>query len=193
MDTAKAANEISIVIVPPWENAGEDHWMTLWQGRDPRLQRVEQKDWNDPSLAEWSNTLVDFVNEQDRPVILVAHSLGAATVVHSAKRIASKVVAAMLVAPPDVEQPSTPVEIKEFAPLPLERLPFPSVLIASEDDVYCSLERSKLFAESWGSDFVNIGEAGHINPKAGFGEWEQGERLLGELIDRVLRGERAIA
>jgi predicted alpha/beta hydrolase family esterase len=186
MDTATARNELPVLMVPPWENAGENHWMTLWQSREPRFQRVEQKDWNDPNLAEWSNTLVEFVTRQDRPVVLVAHSLGAATVVHSAERIASRVAAALLVAPPDVEHPSTPNEIKEFAPLPLGRLPFPSILVASENDVYASLERSKFFADSWGSEFVNIGAAGHINPKAGFGEWEAGERLLFELAERVV-------
>jgi hypothetical protein len=187
MDTAKVQNEISVLTVPPWENAGADHWMSLWQSRQPSFERVEQRDWDNPDLSEWSNTLVDLVNLQSRPVILVAHSLGAATVVHAAERIAGKVAGAFLVAPPDVDHPSTPEEIRDFAPLPLSRLPFPSTLVASENDVYASLERSKFFAESWGSEFVNIGAAGHINTKAGFGEWEAGERLLSGLIDRVLR------
>ncbi len=186
MDGAKVRDEISVLLVPPWENAGEDHWMSLWQDRDPSLQRVEQDDWNSPDLKKWSDTLVDRVRDQRSPVILVSHSLGAVTVVHSMDRIADRVAAALLVAPPDVEHPMTPEEIRSFAPLPHRRIPFRTVLVASENDVYASIERSAQFADTWGSEFVNVGAAGHINPRAGFGEWKEGERILSELIGRVV-------
>jgi predicted alpha/beta hydrolase family esterase len=40
------------------------------------------------------------------------------------------------------------------------------------------LERARQFAEVWGSEFVNIGAAGHINTASGYGEWPEGLALL---------------
>ena len=71
--------------------------------------------------------------------------------------------------------------VASFAPVPLERLPFPSIVVASSDDPYVSLERAEAFARGWGSRLVTIGAAGHINTDAGYGEWPEGRRLLDEL------------
>lgn len=84
----------------------------------------------------------------------------------------------MLVAPADVERPDCVPELRNFAPMPRERLPFASLLIASSNDPYCSLARAKSLATLWGSAFRNLGDAGHINAATGFGEWPEGETLL---------------
>jgi predicted alpha/beta hydrolase family esterase len=59
-------------------------------------------------------------------------------------------------------------------------LPFPSMVVASTDDPYAHIERSRAFAQAWGSRLVEIGDAGHINADRGYGEWPEGERLLEE-------------
>ncbi|MBL7989809.1 MAG: alpha/beta hydrolase, partial [Candidatus Kapabacteria bacterium] len=69
-----------------------------------------------------------------------------------------------------------------FAPVPLVRLPFPSIVVASEDDEYIALEQARQYAEAWGSRFVNIGAKGHINSTSGLGEWREGLALLETLI-----------
>jgi predicted alpha/beta hydrolase family esterase len=61
-------------------------------------------------------------------------------------------------------------------------LPFPSVVVASTDDPFASLDRSRAFAAVWGSRLVTLERAGHINADAGFGPWPEGRRLLDELI-----------
>jgi predicted alpha/beta hydrolase family esterase len=43
------------------------------------------------------------------------------------------------------------------------------------------LDRAQGFAEAWGSEFVNIGAAGHINTASGLGDWPQGFELLQRL------------
>ena len=84
-------------------------------------------------------------------------------------------------APSDCEAPTYTFDTKGFAPIPLEPLPFPSIVVASTNDEYISLERATQFANAWGSDLVNIGAKGHINPGAGFGEWNEGLELLKRL------------
>jgi len=68
--------------------------------------------------------------------------------------------------------------------MPLARLPFPSVVVASSNDEYCTLARARLFAGAWGSRFVSIGAAGHINAASDVGRWSQGRALLADLLDR---------
>jgi hypothetical protein len=46
-----------------------------------------------------------------------------------------------------------------------------------------TLERARSFANSWGSTFVGIGDAGHINSASALGDWPRGRELLSELVD----------
>jgi predicted alpha/beta hydrolase family esterase len=89
-----------------------------------------------------------------------------------------KIAGAFLVAPSDVEAPSYPIDAGAFRPIPMQPLPFPSMVVASTDDQYAAIERSRAFAGAWGSKIVEIGDAGHINADTGFGMWPEGERML---------------
>jgi predicted alpha/beta hydrolase family esterase len=60
-------------------------------------------------------------------------------------------------------------------------LPFPTIVAASRDDPYVAFERAIDMAKAWGAELVDIGEAGHINAGAGYGEWPEGEQLLQQL------------
>lgn len=171
-----------VLTVPGWESSGPQHWQSLWERAEPhRFRRVEQRDWDTPDLDDWVRTLDAAIAAQPAPVVLAAHSLGCIAVAHWAARFARPVAGALLVAPADVERADTPGPIRCFAPVPLRPLPFRSILVASDNDEYLSIERAKDFARCWGSELVRIGAAGHINTAAGFGPWPQGERLLDDL------------
>ena len=68
-----------------------------------------------------------------------------------------------------------------FSPVPLIKLPFPSIVVASTNDFFVTLERAQQFATAWGSEFVNIGDAGHLNVASGYGEWDAGLEILKKL------------
>ena len=72
--------------------------------------------------------------------------------------------------------------VKSFRPVPLVRLPFPTIVVASDDDVYVTRERAETFARAWGSRFVALPRAGHINGDSGFGPWPEGRALLDVLL-----------
>ena len=171
-----------VVIVPGYSNSGPQHWQSLWQEKHPEYLRVEQRDWNNPIKAEWIATLRRFLSEINGPIILVAHSLGCIAVAHWAAENNEKVFGALLVAPADVERPDALPPLRNFSPVPLNLLPFPSIVVASTTDPYVSLWRAEYFAKSWGGRFIIIGPAGHINTDAGFGPWRQGEVLLQQLV-----------
>jgi predicted alpha/beta hydrolase family esterase len=61
------------------------------------------------------------------------------------------------------------------------RLRFRSIVVASSNDPYVTLFRAQTFAMAWGSEFVMIGEAGHINSASGLGDWAEGFALLNAL------------
>jgi predicted alpha/beta hydrolase family esterase len=170
-----------ILILPGLGDSGEGHWQTFWE-KEYGFKRVIQKNWNTPKSSDWIETIDKEVTRSDvSDVILVAHSLACATTVFWSVRYNRKIKGALLVAPSDVEAETYPSGTTGFAPMPLKKLPFPSITVASSNDYYVAFERAKLFAKEWGSELINIGDAGHINVAAGFGPWEQGLEYLKRL------------
>jgi predicted alpha/beta hydrolase family esterase len=172
-----------VLILPGYGDSGPDHWQSLWERDDPAYRRVAQHDWLEPRRDDWLDTLDRYVAGCVAPPVLVAHSLACALVAHWASRAHAAARAALLVAPADVDSPlHTPEEVRNFSPMPLVRLPFRSIVVASTDDPFLSLDRAATVATAWGSRLVTIERAGHINADAGFGPWPEGRRLLSDLI-----------
>ncbi|MDN5286342.1 MAG: alpha/beta hydrolase [Mucilaginibacter sp.] len=171
----------SILIHPGLGNSGPAHWQSLWE-KQFQFGRIEQHDWETPVCADWIATLNDAVQQHDpNNVILVGHSLACATIAYWVQKYNVHIKGALLVAPSDTEADTYPSGTSGFSPVPLIKLPFKSIVVASSNDYYAATARVRLFADSWGSELVNIGDAGHINVGSGFGEWEQGLKLLKQL------------
>ena len=66
--------------------------------------------------------------------------------------------------------------------MPYQRLPYYSIVVASNNDPYCPVRTAGAYARAWGSEFVRLQSAGHINVEAGFGEWPLGLGLLQSLL-----------
>lgn len=185
------------MIVPGWSSSGEDHWQTRWQRSLRTARRVEQGDWVRPNRDKWVGTLISTIAkiEGDLPLVIVAHSLGVATLAHAARELpAATIAGAFLVAPSDVDRAATwPVtegcmfdaEACGFAPMPVGAMPFPSHVIASSNDPYCSLARAKALAQQWGATLSEAGDAGHINIASGHGPWPEGLMQLGWFLKRI--------
>jgi len=170
-----------ILIVPGWGDSGPEHWQSLWEKANPGFQRVVQRDWLYPIRAEWVETLAAGIRAAGGPAVLVAHSLGCLAIAYCARDTTLPIHGALLVAPPDVERPDFPPVLEGFAPIPRERLPFPSIVVASRNDPFSEFARAQALAEAWGSRLVDAGEQGHLNADAGLGPWPAGERLLDAL------------
>ena len=98
----------------------------------------------------------------------------------SAEQLA-KVRGAFLAAPSDPLGPAYPEGPVGFAPVPMEQLPFPSIVVASNNDEYVTLAQARAYASAWGSEFVELGAAGHINGASGLGDWNEGYEMLNRL------------
>jgi len=180
-------HDCTLVIVPGHGNSGPQHWQTLLEQAHPRSVRVIQRHWNLPLRWQWTGALNRTLDAVAGPVILVGHSAGAMTIVHAASRDRPQVVGALLVAPPDMEArlPGMPapwmVRLAGWRPIPTARLPWRSIVVASSNDPMCSILRSREFAGHWGSELVELDEAGHVNTDAGFGSWPGVQPLLASL------------
>lgn len=170
----------SIIIVPGWRDSGPGHWQTLWAERLPQARRVVQDDWHTPTRSAWVARLEETVLEQPGPVVIVAHSLGCITTAHMKPEAAARVRGALLVAPADPERRAV---LSDFAPVPYAALPYRSILVASSNDPYCPIRLAGAYARAWGSEFVRLQNAGHINVDSGHGDWPLGRALLQSLTE----------
>ena len=165
-------------VLPGLNNSGPLHWQSRWE-RLYGFTRIHQRDWDTPDKNDWIYTINEVIAPfPPEKVILIAHSLACAAVAHWASRYAKPIRAALLVAPADTDAPSFPQDPTGFDPMPLQSLPFKTIVVTSTNDEYVTPERAEYFATQWRSTFVNIGNKGHINAASGLGDWPEGYKLL---------------
>ena len=172
----------TVLTLPGYDNSGPGHWQSLWENAHPEYVRVQQKSWTEPVCDDWVVALDAAIVAAGGPVVLVGHSLGALTVAHHAQRHRRDVKAALLVALPNVDDPSFPPITEGFKPIPRAPLPFPSIVVSGSDDWYMDVPTAAELARLWGGRHVVVDGGGHLNTDAGFGPWPEGERLLAELL-----------
>ncbi len=61
----------------------------------------------------------------------------------------------------------------------------PTVLVASTDDPYIAVERAQAFATAWGSQLHIVGAFGHICSDRKLAYWEDGQKLLKDLLSQI--------
>jgi prephenate dehydrogenase len=179
----KSEHAASVLVLPGWQNSGPLHWQTLWEKEFPTLRRVQQQEWDSPRREDWVKRISEEVSRAPGPIVFAAHSLGCIALAHWAQAAPdqiSKIKGALLVAPADTDHLAP--QIKGFSPVPLQALPFPSVVVASSNDSYLSNDRARKFARAWGSKFEDAGPAGHLNSESGLGDWPEGKRLIRNLM-----------
>lgn len=171
----------TILTLPGIGGSGPQHWQTLWE-KVYGLTRIEQSDWETPVRSDWVANIQKVVSIYDpKDLILIGHSAVCGAIAEWSHQYQTEIKGALLVAPADPEAETFPPGTNGFAPMPLGLLPFPSIVVTSTNDYFVTVDRAKQFADAWGSEFINIGEAGHINVASGFGRWDPGLEILKKL------------
>lgn len=175
-----AARRYGFVLVPGRFNSGEHHWQSIWERELPIWMRVVQRNWDDPDIHRLYGSLRRLIEQSShRPVFLVGHSLGALASCCLAVERPDLVAGVMLVAPAE------PVKFYAEDDVPVTALGVPSTLVASHTDPFMHFHRAEYWARVWGSELVDLGEAGHINVESGFGTWNFGLDVLRTLVERT--------
>ena len=182
----RSRDEVSVkapvLILPGFGNSGSQHWQTLWELRHPDWQRVNLGEWDSPTCDDWIHALDVAVRACPSPPVLVAHSLACLLVAHWVHRLSRVPTGAFLVAVPDPKSDSFPASARGFMPVPLLPFMFRSLVVASANDPLGSPAYAKHCAMAWGSMFIDIGQAGHINVDSGHGEWPEGYDLFQQYV-----------
>jgi len=169
-------------IIPGYGGSGPEHWQTYFERLGDNFTRIVQRDWDAPNIQEWADNIDKAISDyHPENVVLVSHSLGCPTLAYWAKYYQRKIKGALLVAPPNVGLLQEKLKVSLFESIPTEKINFKTIVVASTNDQWATIEKAQDYAENWGSDFVNIGDAGHINDLSGFGEWTQGQEILKRL------------
>lgn len=168
-----------LVLVPGFKNSGPEHWQSMWEEKTPLFSRISQSRWDRRDIVLWIDAINRHLAGCDKPAILIGHSLGALAAACALADDPPGVAGAMLVAPAE------PMRFEAEDMIPHAPLPRPTVLVASHDDTLISLDRTRYLAATWGSDFVDLGNAGHINAESGFGRWPFGLTILVDLVERI--------
>lgn len=185
----------TILIVPGLRDHVADHWQTLLENALPGSRSVAPLEHDKLSCAARIAALDSALARIEGPVVLVAHSAGVMIVVHWAQHHRREIAGALLATPPDFEAPMpdgypTQEALRQngWLPTPRAKLPFPSIVAASTNDPLARLDRVTELANDWGSQLVNLGAVGHLNPAAGYGKWPRAQEFIAELTG-ALHGE----
>lgn len=172
--------------IPGLHNSNEDHWQTIFEKADSaNFKRVYQEYWDEPDCDTWIDQIENELKDLNHSeLILIGHSIGCMAIVKWHEKFGHNIKGALLVAPSDSERESYPSYINGFVPIPKNTLPFQTIVVASDNDHVTEIERSREFAQNWGSKFVLLENAGHIEPKSGFGYWPLGLALI-ELLENT--------
>ncbi|WP_233799740.1 RBBP9/YdeN family alpha/beta hydrolase [Paraburkholderia sp. HP33-1] len=167
-----------LVTVPGLHGSEGAHWQTWLERQFARSLRVEQANWDAPDLTLWAKSLRDLLARERGPFVLAAHSFGCLATAHALQQgtLTSDVAGVLFVAP------ASPRKFAFAGPFDARRLGVPSILIGSETDPWMTLGDARDLAQRFGSAFVNLGDAGHINTAAGFGPWPRAKYFIDTLV-----------
>lgn len=167
-----------VFTLPGINNSGPRHWQSVWERVHSGVLRIEQREWNRPSSAEWIEKIEASVAKQPVAPILVAHSLGCIAAVQWMARTRLSIHALILVAIPDPAGKQFPINTTGFALLP-ERLYHDRLaIISSENDRYASPEFSDGCAHRWRAMHINAGLKGHLNEATALDDWPFGWSIV---------------
>ena len=165
---------IRTLLIPGLDGSAAPHWQHWWAATDPTAKIVEQHSWSEPTPEAWLTEIAAATMIHPGSV-LVGHSLGAIAI---AKLLSSwpqiDVAGALMVAP---AEPSKSSRTASFGSIPERPLHRTAIVAASRNDPWMEQKQARSLAESWGADFIDMGEAGHINVASGYGPWAEGKAL----------------
>jgi len=177
-----------VLIVPGIGNSPAKHWQSLWEASDPdAFSRITlpQREWDNPRRGRWVAAIAEAMAGIGGNVVLAAHSLGCLAVAHWAASTSITPRGALPVSPPDPDGPAFALDAQDFSAVPQERFGFRSIVVASSNDPYLTLEHARHCARAWGSRLHEAGATGHLSDGDGLGAWPIGRSLLDELRDGI--------
>ena len=170
-----------LVIVPGLHGSGAGHWQSWLEGEIAGAVRVVQDDWGTPDLERWSDRVAATLAALGPgPHAVVAHSFGCLAALRAARRDPSLGIGRVLLV-----APAEPTRFDAAHALPQTRLAIPTCVVASDNDPWMAATQAHAWALRWGSDWINLGNAGHINVDSGYGPFPLAREWAVATVNRL--------
>jgi predicted alpha/beta hydrolase family esterase len=171
------------LLIPDPAGLTDGHWQSWWA----QIERdAEMLDWSaasDPEQYDRAALVAASIIAHPGSV-LVAHGAGCQIAARALATLAIPGVAAALLVAPACRLHD---KFSRLASIVQDELSVPTTVVASRSDPWIDLEQAKSLASDWGAQFVDLGDAGHIDEASGFGPWPGGIGLRDDLIVRASR------
>jgi hypothetical protein len=177
-------SDFDLILAPRLGGAGRDDWQRRWAAKLSTARFATPFEPSTPERGAWVETIEAAARGATRPILFIAHGLGAIAVAEAAAALhRADVRGAFLATPPDAET------LERLgggwrAP-PRAPLPFPSLLIASRSDPQGDFPAVLGHAVAWGSEFIDAGAVGGLDATSGHGPWPDGLLRLAAFIKRI--------
>lgn len=174
----------TILTVPGYRGSDEQHWQSWLERQLPQdVVRLEGINWDNPVLSDWAGQIRKVLQKAGQPVWIVAHSFGCLAAAVAVADQPGQTAGVIFVAPADTAR-FTALGCRDMNDphtswlnncitdvVPFDSLQVPGLLIASRNDPWLQFNKARDYAGNWALEFLDIGEAGHINTASGFGDW----------------------
>lgn len=185
---AVASDLPTVLIVPGLRDHVPQHWQALLEQELPRVASVPPMGRDDLDCQVRVAAIEHAAQQVAGPLVIVAHSGGCIMLAHWARQTQRAVQGALLAVPPDFELPMpagypsvAALDAAGWLPVPRQALPFRSIVAASRNDPLASFARTSTLAQDWGSELVDLGDVGHLNPASGHGPWPAAHDFIRQL------------
>jgi predicted alpha/beta hydrolase family esterase len=174
--------DVDFILIPEWlarpttGKPDDDHWISRWQ------RNLATAGWLDAGECAPAECLLAQTApvEADRPIIIVTHGHGIDVLLDAHAELAVRpVVGAFIVAPSPAPGKFRPDDNG------LQKLAFPSIVIASDDHPEFHPGEAQELAGRLGSTFVAAGPSGRIDASSGQGPWPEGLMRLGWFLKQL--------
>jgi uncharacterized protein len=212
--SSPSTQEVRLLIVPGLHGSSSDHWQTRLEREHPSAVRVSLADWSRPDLDTWADAigrslaqavgpaaeaptsaaspspLLRWRRQHEvpaRPAVIwlaVAHSFGCLALAHYLLRGSLGIEAALMVAPANPERFGIPEGLLD------RHLPRESTLVFSRNDPWMTEPDARYLGRHWGSELVDAGLAGHINPASGHGSFPLARQWVAQQQHLLAQRER---
>ncbi len=182
------------LLVPGYGGIEMRHWMRHWMRILPKVSIVKQQDFQKPDKDQWVDGLKKALGRIDgqQEVILICHSLGCITSFYAALEgeLANNVVAAFMVAMPGETRPEHhDGRWTGFLPYPNNSTSLKSLMLASTNDEYCSVDEMTALSRQLNFELEFIGAQGHLGSNENLGSWERGQTYLNKMLSGLSKGQ----
>lgn len=164
-----------VLLLHGWGGSNFPHWQSWLAGEIAKdygtVSFLEFSAYEFPNFRVWKKELIEHMKEF-KPDIVICHSLANILWFHLCNTNSiQKVQKLYLVAPPSLN--CTIPELESFFPIDMPTNPHANetLLIASTNDPYMSVDEAKELQISLGVEIKVLENAGHINADSNYGEW----------------------